>query len=102
MWWHVYNLLDLGRLRQRDHKFEVILGYITRPYLRNKLYIYSFGFVDIIFIGCNMYNGQLRVIGIFISSINFYLSCFEKNHVFAGYSYPTVPQNNRIIRTVQT
>lgn len=42
MWWHVYNLLDLGRLRQRDHKFEVILGYIARPYLRNKHYIYIF------------------------------------------------------------
>jgi hypothetical protein len=26
----------LGRLRQEDHQFEVSMGYVTRPCLKNK------------------------------------------------------------------
>jgi hypothetical protein len=35
-WWFTTVILAFGRLRQEDHKFEVSLGYIVRPYLKKK------------------------------------------------------------------
>jgi hypothetical protein len=35
MWWYLSVISTLRRLRQEDHNFKAILGYITKPCFKN-------------------------------------------------------------------